>query len=126
MNVQDAAIQILKDAGKPLHAKEIAERIMEAGLWSSDGKTPEATVSARLYSDIKKHGDQSTFVKVAPQTFALRDSAEIPSSAVPVPAPVEEAPKPSAANAGSKIAEPLPRPARTGQTRICQAGIQPA
>jgi len=100
MNVQDAAIQILKDAGKPLHAKEIAERIMEAGLWSSDGKTPEATVSARLYSDIKKHGDQSTFVKVAPQTFALRDSAEIPSSAVPVPAPVEEAPKPSAANAG--------------------------
>ena len=74
MNVQDAAIQILKDAGKPLHAKEIAERIMEAGLWSSDGKTPEATVSARLYSDIKKHGGQSTFVKVAPQTFFLRDT----------------------------------------------------
>ncbi len=74
MNVQDAAIQILKDAGKPLHAKEIAERIMEAGLWSSDGKTPEATVSARLYSDIKKHGEQSTFVKVAPQIFFLRDT----------------------------------------------------
>lgn len=74
MNVQDAAIQILKDAGKPLHAKEIAERIMEAGLWSSDGKTPEATVSACLYSNIKKHGDQSTFVKVAPQTFFLRDT----------------------------------------------------
>ncbi len=36
MNVQDATIQILKDAGKPFHAKEIAERIMEAGLWSSD------------------------------------------------------------------------------------------
>jgi len=47
---------------------------MEAGLWSSDGKTPEAIVSARLYSDIKKHGDQSTFVKVAPQTFFLRDT----------------------------------------------------
>ena len=74
MNVIDAAIQILKDAGKPLHAKEIAERIIEAGLWSSDGKTPEATVSACLYSDIKKHGDQSTFVKVAPQTFFLRDT----------------------------------------------------
>ena len=54
MNVQDAAIQILMDSGKPLHAKEIAERIIEAGLWSSDGKTPEATVSARLYSDTKK------------------------------------------------------------------------
>lgn len=54
MNVQDAAIQILKDAGKPLHAKEIAEQITAAGLWSSDGKTSEATVSARLYSDIKR------------------------------------------------------------------------
>ncbi|MBL7048911.1 MAG: hypothetical protein ISR96_05280 [Nitrospira sp.] len=53
MNIQDAAIKILKDAGKPLHAKEITERIIEAGLWSSDGKTPEATVSARLYSDIE-------------------------------------------------------------------------
>ena len=63
MNVQDAAIQILKDAGKHLHAKEITERIIEAGFWSGDGKTPEATVSARFYSDIKKHRDQSTFVK---------------------------------------------------------------
>lgn len=41
MNVQDAAIQILKEAEKPLHPKEIAEQIIEAGLWSSDGKTPE-------------------------------------------------------------------------------------
>jgi len=67
MNVQDAAIQVLKEAGKPLHAKEIAERIIEAGLWVAKGKTPGATISSRLYSDIKKHGDQSTFVKVAPQ-----------------------------------------------------------
>lgn len=27
---------------------------MEAGLWSSDGKTTEATVSARLYSGVKQ------------------------------------------------------------------------
>lgn len=73
MNIQDAVTRILKDAGQPLHAKEIAERIIEAGLWSSSGKTPEASVSARLYSDIKKHRDLSTFVKVAPQTFSLRD-----------------------------------------------------
>ncbi len=74
MTVQDAAIQILKDAGKPLRAKEFTKQIMEPDLWSSDGKTPEVTVSARLYSGIKKHGDQSTFVKVAPQTFFLRDT----------------------------------------------------
>ena len=48
MSVQSAAIQVLKEAGKPLHANEIAKLIIEAGLWKSDGKTPEATVSARL------------------------------------------------------------------------------
>lgn len=90
MNVQDTAIQILKEAGKPIHAKEIAERIIEAGLWSSDGKTPEATVSARLYSDIKKHGDQSTFVKVAPQAFFLRDTQIVAVCDVKEPEPKNE------------------------------------
>ena len=100
MTVQDAAIQILLSAGKPLHAKEIAKRIIDGGLWKSEGKTPDATVSARLYSDIKSNGDKSPFVKVGPQTFALRDSAQISSGAAPVPAAVQEAPKPSPASAG--------------------------
>jgi hypothetical protein len=69
MNVQYAAIrQILKDAGKPLHTKEI-----EAGLWSIDGKTLGATFSACRHSDIKNHEDQSIFVKVVHQTLFLRD-----------------------------------------------------
>ncbi|MDT8443159.1 MAG: HTH domain-containing protein [Desulfuromonadales bacterium] len=100
MDVKTAAIQVLQQAGTALHAKEITERIMAAGLWQSEGKTPDATVSARLYSDIKRNGDKSPFVKVGPQTFALRDSAEIPSGAVPVPAADQGAPKPSPANAG--------------------------
>ncbi len=79
MNVKDAAVQVLKDTRRPLHAKEIAERIIETGLWSSDGKTPEATVSARLYSDIKKHGGQSIFIQVAPQTFSIRTPQDIVS-----------------------------------------------
>ena len=74
MNIQDAAAQVLKDAGKPLHAKEIVKRIIEAGLWKTKSKTPVATVSARLYSEINKRGNQSTFVKVNPRTFFLRDT----------------------------------------------------
>jgi len=100
MNVQSAAIQVLKEAGRPLHANEIAKLIIEAGLWESYGKKPEATVSTRLFFDIKGNGDKSPFVKMGPQTFALRDSTGIPSGAGPVPAAVEEAPKPSVANAG--------------------------
>ena len=100
MTVQDAVIQILLSAGKPLHAKEITNRVIKAGLWHSEGKTPDRTFSARLYSDIKKNGDKSAFVKVGPQTFALRNSAEIPSGAGPVSVAVEEALKPTPANAG--------------------------
>jgi len=66
MNVQTAAIEVLRGAGKPLHTKDIAEQIIAAGLWRSAGKTPEATVSASLYSNIKKNGDNSPFIKVAP------------------------------------------------------------
>ncbi len=100
MSVKAAATEVLKKAQSPLHAKAIAEQIIAAGLWISDGKTPEATVSASLYSDIKKNGDKSIFAKVGPQTFALRDSTEIKCDAAPVPATVQEAPKPHPTNAG--------------------------
>lgn len=97
MTVFSAAIQILKKAGSPLHARDLASQMLAEDLWKSDGKTPAATVSARLYSDIKNNGDKSPFVKTGHQTFALRACAEIPSG---VPAAVDETPQPSSANAG--------------------------
>jgi len=77
MNIRDAARLVLKEAGSPLHTKDIAIKIIEEGLWASKGKTPMATVSACLYSDIKKNGNKSLFVKVSPQTFALRNLQQI-------------------------------------------------
>ena len=70
--MQDAAAYVLKDEGKPLHAKEITRRIIDLDLWSSDSKTPDATVAARLYREIQKYGDRSTFVQTAAATFSLR------------------------------------------------------
>lgn len=96
MSVQSAVIQVLKEAGKPLHANEIAKQIIEAGLWKSDGKTPEATISAQLYSDIKTNGAKSSFVKVAPQTFALRDLTDVGAAT----STVEGVTKSSPENAG--------------------------
>jgi len=63
---------VLQEASEPLHFREITDRILEATLWESDGKTPEATVNAALAVDIKRNGDQSTFVRVSPGVFALR------------------------------------------------------
>ena len=100
MNVRNAAIQVLREAGKPLRATEIAKLIIETGLWKSDGKTPEATVSANLYTDIKKNGDKSAFVKVDPQTFALRNSAEMHSRVDSTTPGVQESTKSQSVNAG--------------------------
>src|SRR5690606_9415634 len=79
---------------------EIEELIIEAGLWKNDGKTPEATVSARLYCDINSTGDKSCSVKGGPQTYALRDSRQIEGDTASVLAPVEKPSKPHPINAG--------------------------
>lgn len=74
MNAREAAIQVLHEATDPLHFREITDRILKDRLWESDGKTAEATVRAVLTVDIKRNGDQSTFVRVSPGVFALRDT----------------------------------------------------
>lgn len=90
MGVKQAAIQVLERAGTPLHAAEITKRMMAAGLWETQGKTPEATVSARIYSDIKKNGSESAFVKIGPQTFELRGASADTADAGPPPAAVSK------------------------------------
>lgn len=74
MNLRSAIVQVLRDAACPLHSSDITKRIFKEKLWKSDGKTPEATVSAQLYSDIKKNKDKSPFIQVGPQTFALKEN----------------------------------------------------
>ncbi len=105
MTVKDAAIKILQSAGKPLHAKEIAKRAINTGIWRTEGKTPDATVGAILYSDIKKNGDKSDFVRFSPQTFALRDFSEIPSSTESVSSAPDRALNSFFANSGFSFTE---------------------
>jgi restriction system protein len=72
MNSIQAAFQILKNCGQPLHYKEITKRILEKGLWQSTGKTPDATVNSELAKDINKKGVSSDFQRVSEGTYALR------------------------------------------------------
>ncbi len=72
------AYQILKEAGNPLHSKEITKRAFASGL-VSDGKTPEATMNAQIVVDINTKKDTSRFIKTAPSTFAVNPAfKEIP------------------------------------------------
>ncbi|MCK9522856.1 MAG: HTH domain-containing protein [Proteobacteria bacterium] len=106
MSVISAAIQVLKKSGSPLHAKDVAERMIAEGLWKTKGKTPAATVGARLYMDIKRNGDASCFEQVGPQIFALRDAAVSSSIERSVIAPKpKRAPKSSSPSTGFSFTE---------------------
>lgn len=72
MSLLDAAESILGKTEKPLTALEISNKIIASGLWATNGKTPDATVGARLYMDIKQHGLGSRFQQTGKGLFALR------------------------------------------------------
>jgi restriction system protein len=75
----DAVYTILEQAWQPLHVNELTKRLLESGLWSSDAKTPAATVGAKLYTDIKQKGSQSQFVQAGRATFALNPNVAAPA-----------------------------------------------
>jgi hypothetical protein len=94
MTFIEAAAEILRQAGKPLHYKEITELAIEKNLLSHVGKTPEVTMSHRLTSAVKKDDKEVPIVKVKPGVFALREWDEKKGrrgAASGPPAEVEEA-----------------------------------
>ena len=68
----DAVEQILKKAGEPLHYEEITRRALEKGLWATRGKTPAATINARLCDDLNRWRESSRFVRCGPGVFGLQ------------------------------------------------------
>ena len=67
----DAAAAVLKDAGKPLGAKDIVERMLAKGLWTTGGKTPHATIYAAMIREIAAKGGSARFRKVDRGLFEL-------------------------------------------------------
>jgi len=72
MKVLDAVETVLKEAGSPLHYEAITKEVLKKGFWSPGGKTPEATINARLAVDIKTKGKKSRFQRTEKGVFALR------------------------------------------------------
>src|SRR5438477_482815 len=73
MTFTEAAAEVLRQAGKPLHYKEITELAIEKNLLSHVGKSPEVTMGARLAALLKKEDKTNPIVRVKPGVFALRD-----------------------------------------------------
>src|SRR5258708_22502412 len=73
MTFTEAAAEVLRIAGKPLHYKEITELAIEKNLLSHVGKSPEVTMGARLAALLKKEDKSNPIVRVKPGVFALRE-----------------------------------------------------
>jgi hypothetical protein len=76
MTFIEAAAEVLRQAGKPLHYKEITELAIASNLLSHVGKTPEVTMSHRLTAAVKKDDKDVPIVKFKPGIFALREWEE--------------------------------------------------
>lgn len=71
MTYLEAAYQILKQAGEPLHYREITERALAQSLIAPTGLTPDATMASRLYIDTKQ--EDSHFVRAGRGVFGLAE-----------------------------------------------------
>ncbi|MBN8616227.1 MAG: restriction endonuclease [Deltaproteobacteria bacterium] len=127
MTFTEAAVEILRLVGRPLHYKKITELAIERNLLSHVGKAPELTMSSRLATMVKKDRGEEPIIKVKPGVFALRDFtpqmmaladagdddidlSQIPET--PPPAPAAEGAEGEASEEGS--GETTPRPALPG------------
>ena len=54
---------VLADAANSMSCGEMIDAILKRRLWTTQGKTPAATLSSAIIRDIKKNGKQSRFVK---------------------------------------------------------------
>jgi len=73
MTFTEAALEVLRLVGKPLHYKKITEVAIERNLLSHVGKTPEVTMSSRLATMVKKDRGDAPIIKVKPGVFGLRE-----------------------------------------------------
>ena len=71
MSGLDAAALVLKEAGEPLNVQALIVRILERGLWKTEGRTPAATIYAAMIREIKAKGSSSRFQKVDRGRFAV-------------------------------------------------------
>ena len=72
MTFYEAAVEVLRRTGRPLHYKKITEIAVRENLLSHVGKTPGETMNDRLEKEVKKN-DGSVIDQKRPGVFQLLD-----------------------------------------------------
>ena len=90
-SAKQVAIDLLREAGEPLTAREIAKRVIASGRCTGlKGKTPEATISAMLAVGSKPGGP---FARVAKGTYTLATPQASEDEPTPVTAEKSKQPR---------------------------------
>ncbi len=96
MTFLEAALEVLRLEGKPLHYKELTERVIGKKLLTFVGRTPEVTMQTQLTAAVKK-APGNPFVRVKPGVFGLLRYPEVSpeerAAAAAAAKPAEEPPK---------------------------------
>lgn len=85
----DAAYQILKESGHPMHGREIVQACLERGLWTTDAVDPNIAGTTTLYSEIRRTPNRRGFAMLGKGQFGLKEwggtQAEPDHGLVPAP-----------------------------------------
>lgn len=69
----DAAYQILKETGHPMHGREIVQACLERGLWTTDAVDPNIAGTTTLYSEIRRTPNKRGFAMLGKGQFGLKE-----------------------------------------------------
>jgi hypothetical protein len=72
----DAAVAVLAEAKVPMTTGEMIKRMLETGLWKTNGKTPAATIYSAILREINVKGAESRFHKTERGHFELTEVAK--------------------------------------------------
>ena len=71
----DHAVEILKKAKEPMTCKEITEQVMKSTDWTTNGKTPHATLYSAVIREIAEKKAESRFKKMDRGMFSYSGKA---------------------------------------------------
>lgn len=71
MSALDAAAKILQEHAQPMNCQQMIKTMLEKNYWSTQGKTPAATLYSAIIREIATKAKDSRFKKVERGMFAF-------------------------------------------------------
>jgi HB1/ASXL restriction endonuclease-like protein with HTH domain len=102
MTFLEAAVLVLRRAGRPLPVREIADLAIRHQLLTHVGRDPEGTMKARLDAELARPPSLARVTAIRPDVFTLTEAA------ASVPTPAEEHAAPPASGRRRRKTRPTP------------------